>query len=156
MSLNPCITDWPAQRVWVVGASSGIGHALAKALLDRGARVAVSARNAAPLAALASQFPGTALAVAMDITRPDDWRDAHARIVAQWGAVDVLVFCAAAYHPVRAWDIDTDEPTFAARYHRAALDAELNDAVARYRALKASTGEAAATTTPAPAAAPPR
>ncbi|MFP5430320.1 MAG: SDR family oxidoreductase, partial [Gammaproteobacteria bacterium] len=108
MSLNPCITDWPAQRVWVVGASSGIGHALAKALLDRGARVAVSARNAAPLAALASQFPGTALAVAMDITRPDDWRDAHARIVAQWGAVDVLVFCAAAYHPVRAWDIDTD------------------------------------------------
>jgi hypothetical protein len=40
---------------------------------------------------------------------------------------------------------------------RAALDAELNDAVARYRALKAATGEAAATTTtPAPAAAPPR
>ena len=40
----------------VTGASSGIGHALAKALLDRGARVAVSARNAAPLAALASQL----------------------------------------------------------------------------------------------------
>ena len=39
---------------------------------------------------------------------------------------------------------------------RAALDAELNDAVARYRALKASAGEAAATTTPPPAAAPPR
>ena len=34
---------------------------------------------------------------------------------------------------------------------RAALDAELNDAVARYRALKAPAGEA----TPAPAAAPP-
>jgi hypothetical protein len=42
------------------------------------------------------------------------------------------------------------------RKDRAALDAELNEAVARYRILKAPANEAASTATPAPAAAPPR
>jgi len=33
------------RAVWVVGASSGIGAALASELVDRGARVAISARS---------------------------------------------------------------------------------------------------------------
>lgn len=106
MSLNPAITNWPAQRIWVVGASSGIGHALAEALLLRGANVAVSARNAPALEALARRFPGNAMDARMDITIPSDWQAAYARITEAWGAVDVMVFCAASYHPVRAWDLD--------------------------------------------------
>jgi len=47
MACNPAIRDWAAQRVWIVGASSGIGAALARELVARGARVAVSARSAA-------------------------------------------------------------------------------------------------------------
>ena len=50
MSLNPAIRDWSSQRVWVVGASSGIGQALSKSLLERGAKVAISARKEQPLA----------------------------------------------------------------------------------------------------------
>ena len=47
MALNQKITDWDGKRVWLVGASTGIGAALAAALFERGARVAVSARSEA-------------------------------------------------------------------------------------------------------------
>ena len=40
-------------RIWVSGASTGIGAALARELADRGARVAISARNAEQLAEVA-------------------------------------------------------------------------------------------------------
>lgn len=45
MSLNRPILEWRDLRVWVVGASSGIGAGLAAALLARGARVAVSGKS---------------------------------------------------------------------------------------------------------------
>ena len=50
--LNPPIRDWRGLRVWVIGASSGIGAGLAQALWARGARVAVSARRGHELAQL--------------------------------------------------------------------------------------------------------
>src|SRR4051812_50085175 len=40
-------------RIWVTGASTGIGAALARELADRGARVAISARSAEQLAEVA-------------------------------------------------------------------------------------------------------
>jgi len=46
---------WNGSRVWVTGASSGIGEALAVALVRRGARVAVTARRADLLDALAAK-----------------------------------------------------------------------------------------------------
>ena len=42
MPLNPPIRHWSGQRAWIVGASSGIGAALARALLARDVRVAAS------------------------------------------------------------------------------------------------------------------
>ena len=47
MPLNPRITDWAGQVVWLVGASTGIGRATAELLHKQGAKVVVSARNAA-------------------------------------------------------------------------------------------------------------
>ena len=52
--LNHRINQWHGRRVWVVGASSGIGAALAQALLQAGARVVLSARSASGLAQVAA------------------------------------------------------------------------------------------------------
>ena len=60
MPLNPRIVDWNGQVVWLVGASSGIGQACAALLHARGARVVVSARNAAALGEFEAAHPGWA------------------------------------------------------------------------------------------------
>ena len=59
MSLNPRITDWTGRVVWLIGASTGIGRATAELLHARGAKVVVSARNAAALSAFESAHPGS-------------------------------------------------------------------------------------------------
>jgi len=108
MSLNTPVRDWSSQRVWVVGASSGIGLALAQALLARGARVAVSARRADPLNSLASRHPIHALALPLDMVNNADWDNAWARLKSEWQGVDWVVFCAADYTPIRAWELNRD------------------------------------------------
>jgi len=107
-SLNPRWTDWTGKRVWIVGASSGIGAELARAMLARGARVAVSARRAD---ALMSVIDGHVLGVAMpmDACVPHDWVATHEALCEQWDAVDMVVFCAAEYRPLRPWQINADE-----------------------------------------------
>ncbi len=102
--LNPPVRDWHGQRVWLVGASSGIGAALARSLLARGARVALSARNRDRLAGVAARNR-LALVVPMDATEPAQWQAAHAQITAQWQGVDLVIFCSAQYQPERSWQV---------------------------------------------------
>ena len=67
---------------WVTGASSGIGLALAEALVGRGWRVGVTARREVALAELAAKHPGKIFAGAADITDAEGVRQAIARIEA--------------------------------------------------------------------------
>ena len=69
MSANPKITDWSGRIVWVVGASSGIGRALAETLSARGARVIASARRSEPLLSLK---PACARCRTLDVGRAAD------------------------------------------------------------------------------------
>ena len=59
MSLNPRIPTWQGRRVWLVGASSGMGRAAASLLHARGAHVTVSARSAAALEDFVAHHPGS-------------------------------------------------------------------------------------------------
>lgn len=101
MALNPPLANWPGKRVWILGASSGIGAALARDLLARGARVAVSARSAAGLAAISG-----AMALPLDVRDVAAVRDAMQRISAAYGGLDVLIYCAGTYAPQRATSFD--------------------------------------------------
>lgn len=103
--LNPPLDDWTSQRIWLIGASSGIGAASAAAFVARGARVALSARSADKLEALAARSPDRALAVPVDVTDARSLAAGHERIVGAWGGVDTAVFMAGTYAPVRAWEL---------------------------------------------------
>ena len=107
MSLNKPITSWNGRRVWVVGASSGIGAAFARALIGRGARVALSARNATALAGIAATgSPDQTLQLPLDVTRPEQIAAAFDRINSSWSGLDLAVLLAGSHRAVRAWDLD--------------------------------------------------
>lgn len=106
MSLNHPLREWTGKRAWIIGASSGIGAAVARALLARGARVAMSARSAAELERMAALHGDAALALPLDVTDAAAAASALQRIVAAWGGVDFVLLCAGTHQPARAWELD--------------------------------------------------
>ncbi|MGB5809964.1 MAG: SDR family NAD(P)-dependent oxidoreductase, partial [Polyangiales bacterium] len=76
----------------VTGASSGIGRAIVEALLDRGARVVLSARRRERLeAATVGRPSGQTMICPADLRREDDILEMFAAIRAAWGGVEILV-----------------------------------------------------------------
>ena len=95
------------QRVWVIGASSGIGEACAKALIQAGAKVALSSRRAErlnPIAALGN--PGQTLILPLDVTNEAQLKNGYQSILGAWGGVDLLLFVSGVYVPLRADNFD--------------------------------------------------
>lgn len=115
MSLNPPLSQWAGKAVWVVGASSGIGRAVASALHAQGATVFVSARNADALADWVAQHPGRdaqgqprAVALPLDVTDVAELRAAAQAIEARQ-PLDFVLYCAGYYKAQRAMDYDLQE-----------------------------------------------
>ena len=106
--MNRPIRDWTGQRVWIIGASSGIGAALAEALLQRGASVAVSARREDALHSAFAEHPAARVA-AFDLADRSAFARVRDDLRRAWGGIDLVVFCAGAYAPMRAWELDADE-----------------------------------------------
>ena len=104
MALNQPMKDWAGRTAWLVGASSGIGRALASALHARGARVVVSARKAEALNAFVAEHPG-ALALPMDVTDLSAVKAATQQILAT-GGLDCMVYCAGHYREMSATAFD--------------------------------------------------
>jgi short-subunit dehydrogenase len=94
------------QRIWVVGASSGIGAALARELHRRGAVVAVSARSPEHLERVAG---GEMAVVAADVTDRAAIAAAARAAERSLGGLDMVIWCAGYWKQVdaTAWDPDT-------------------------------------------------
>jgi NAD(P)-dependent dehydrogenase (short-subunit alcohol dehydrogenase family) len=107
MSLNPRIRNWRGQRVWLIGASSGIGRATAQALHARGAHVIVSARNIDALQSLATECAGLQT-LRLDVTDAQAVRTAGQHLLAS-GTLDLVVYCAGHYSAMRAQELDMQE-----------------------------------------------
>ncbi|MET3133975.1 short-subunit dehydrogenase [Oxalobacteraceae bacterium GrIS 1.11] len=105
--LNRRIVEWSGQRIWLIGASSGIGAALAEDLLQAGARVVLSARRADRLQAVAAAYP-QAIVAPFDILDRPAWNERYRDICAQAGGIDLIVFCAADYRPERSWQVSSE------------------------------------------------
>jgi NADP-dependent 3-hydroxy acid dehydrogenase YdfG len=85
----------------VTGASRGIGRATAIALAARGAKLALTSRNAEELEAVASRIRsagGKAIALAGDVTERSEVERVVSAVQKRWGRVDILVANAGAYH----------------------------------------------------------
>jgi len=80
--------------VWITGASSGIGEAVALAAARAGARLVLSSRRADELARVAAACrgcPEPPLVLPLDLTRPQEFAPAAARVQTRFGRIDVLV-----------------------------------------------------------------
>jgi short-subunit dehydrogenase len=98
--------------VWLIGASSGIGAALAPALVAQGARLAISSRReeelntVADAAALKGRRP---LVKPLDVTDLDAMRQLYGDLVAEWGKVDVLLYNAGTWAQAEATNFNTEQ-----------------------------------------------
>lgn len=96
--------DFTGKRYWLVGASEGLGLALARLVSGAGAEVVLSARSEDTLAAAVAAMPGRARALPCDVADSASVRAAAAAA----GPLDGVVFLAGVYWPMRAQDWDAD------------------------------------------------
>jgi NAD(P)-dependent dehydrogenase (short-subunit alcohol dehydrogenase family) len=79
-------------RNWLItGGSKGLGRAFAEVALEHGDRVAVTSRDKTSLQGLADQHPDKVIAIGLDVTNRSAVNDSVDSLVAEWGAIDVLV-----------------------------------------------------------------
>ncbi len=107
MSLNTRISDWCALRVWIIGASSGIGAGLAQALYQCGAKIALSARRVDALKTVAKNFSSDRhLILPLDIKDPGSVERAEQHLWLLWKSYDVVVVMLGNYVPMHSWTFD--------------------------------------------------
>ena len=107
LQLNTPITQWQGRRVWLVGASTGIGLACAQALRAAGAEVVVSARNPQGVQDWAAQDAGVQWR-ALDVGDAAQVQ-ATARALLAEGPLDMVVYAAGYYRAQRATALDLDD-----------------------------------------------
>ena len=94
--------------VIITGASSGIGAAAARELATAGCKLALAARSADKLHALAAELGPDALAVPADVTAGADAKELVAKTLGRFGRVDTLFANAGIYIPGQAAEGDPD------------------------------------------------
>jgi len=85
------------KKIWITGASSGIGKALAEKFASEGWKVAVSARRKEILDEMAnneniSSHP-------LDVTNQEQINDVFSKIINEFGSLDLCVFSSGTYDP---------------------------------------------------------
>ncbi|MEM6619766.1 MAG: SDR family NAD(P)-dependent oxidoreductase [Pseudomonadota bacterium] len=93
------------KRYWLVGASEGLGRALAHDLSRQGANVALSARSEERLTALADELPGEATVHPLDVQDLSAVRDCVARL----GPIDGVIVMQGVYWPMTAAEFDPEQ-----------------------------------------------
>lgn len=80
------------KKVWfITGCSTGLGRALTNAALQKGYQVVATARKPEQLNDIVDRYPGNVKAVRLDITKPEEVRDAVRAAIDTFGRIDVLV-----------------------------------------------------------------
>lgn len=79
-------------KIWfITGCSTGFGRNLAQEVLQKGDKVAVTARNPEDVKDIVTQYPNTAIAIQLDVTKPEQVKKAVQQAKQHFGTIDVLV-----------------------------------------------------------------
>ena len=92
------------KKIWITGASSGIGKALAEKFTKEGWKVAISARRKEILNQIADNknifsFP-------LDVTIEEDCKKTFKEIIQKFDYIDICFFCSGAYDPNKEKEIN--------------------------------------------------
>ena len=98
------------KKIWITGASSGIGKALAEKFASEGWKVAVSARRKQILDEMAnneniSSHP-------LDVTNQNQINDVFSKIINEFGSLDLCVFSSGTYDPKLEQEINIKQNKF--------------------------------------------
>ena len=97
--------DWQGKRYWIVGASEGLGRALAHKLSKVGVELVVSARSEDRLKSLVDELPGKASYVTVDVSDLKAVEEARDKV----GEIDGLVYLAGVYWPMKSSEWDNEQ-----------------------------------------------
>lgn len=100
------MNNFQGKRIWILGASSGIGRALAQELSSRGALLILSARRAEELKTLNAQMSDAHFVCPLDVRNSDSVHDALACIHKEYDRIDSVINLAALYEPSRLDDLN--------------------------------------------------
>ncbi|NNE67611.1 MAG: SDR family NAD(P)-dependent oxidoreductase [Pyrinomonadaceae bacterium] len=80
------------KKVWfITGSSTGFGKEMAKQALERGHKVAATARDVSTLSDLSEQYPESVKAITLDVTKQSDIENSIKTAIEAFGGIDVLV-----------------------------------------------------------------
>lgn len=97
--------DWAGKTYWLIGASEGLGRALAEIMSDAGADLILSARSEERLREVADGLSRPARILPVDVSDAENVRAVATSI----GSIDGVVFLAGVYWPMAATEWSADE-----------------------------------------------
>tara|TARA_Y100000591_G_C21831815_1_gene700088 strand:+ start:49 stop:801 length:753 start_codon:yes stop_codon:yes gene_type:complete len=95
------------KKIWITGASSGIGKAVAEKFASEGWKVAVSARRKEILDVMSNE--PNIFAFPLDVTKQDQIKTVFNKILDQFGDLDICLFSSGTYDPKNEQTIDPDK-----------------------------------------------
>ena len=95
------------ETIWIIGASEGIGAALAQQWASHGARLILSARTSKRLEGLTAELGSDHIALPMDVSARERV-NAAAATISEVGPLDRVIHLAAIYDPGKVSDLDPD------------------------------------------------
>ena len=98
------------KKIWITGASSGIGKAVAEKFAKEGWQVAVSARRKEILDDMAknhniSSYP-------LDVVNEEDCSKTFDKIISEFTNIDLCIFCSGTYDPKKEKEINLKQNRF--------------------------------------------
>ena len=98
------------KKVWITGASSGIGKATAEKFSNEGWKVAVSARRKEILDNMAKN--PNIFSYPLDVVNKENCKNTFYKIIEEFKEIDLCIFCSGTYDPKKEKEINIDQSKF--------------------------------------------